>query len=340
MNSLEVKKFLEENAKKVTPLIEEILVSGVDDRNKNAIKYPISTGGKRVRPGLVVASCRMFDGKEEDVLYAAAGLEILHNYSLIIDDMIDHSSLRRKKPTCWAEFGKSMAECVGIDYAASIFQGAIKSRRPIEVADILARTMKTLVDGEILDILFEQSGRDNEPFVRKNRFKRIEDEDYFEMVNKKTSALIQSSCEIGAMLAGAKEEEIELLRKYGFGFGLAYQIQDDILDIFGEQEVFGKKKGQDIKEGKLGNIVILYALRELSSSDKKKFLEIIRNEDAKEEEIEEAINLIEKTNSKERTCKLAENFVKEAKGNLDHLPKNEWNDILRIMADFVIKREK
>jgi len=340
MNSSEVKKFLKETADKVIPLVNEILVSDVDNRNKNAIKYPISTGGKRVRPGLAMASCLMFGGKEEDVLYAAASLEILHNYSLIIDDMIDHSSLRRKKPTCWAEFGKSMAECVGIDYTASIFQGAIKSKRSAEVTKVLARTMKVLVDGEILDILFEQSGRENEPFVKENRFKRIEDEDYFEMVNKKTSALIQSSCELGAMLAGAKEKEIEYLRKYGFGFGLAYQIQDDILDIFGDQEIFGKRKGQDIKEGKLGNIVILYAFRELSSSDKEKFLKIIRDKDAKEEEIEEAISLIERTNSEEKTRKLARNFVNEAKDNLNYLPKNKWNDILRIMADFVIKREK
>jgi geranylgeranyl diphosphate synthase, type I len=340
MNSLEVKKILKENAEKIIPIIEEILVSYVDDRNKKVIKYPILTGGKIVRPSLAITSCKMFGGKEEDVLYAAASLEILHNYSLIIDDMIDHSFLRRKKPTCWAKFGRSMAECVGVDYSASIFQGAIKSKKSVEVVDILTRTMKILINGEILDVLFEQSGRENEPFVEENRFERIEDEDYFEMANKKTSALIQASCEVGALIGGAKEKQIEFLRKYGFGFGLAYQIQDDILDIFGNENIFGKKKGQDIKEGKLGNIVILYAFRELSSSDKKKFLKIIRKENAEEKEIEEAIKLIEKTSSREKTSKLANDFIEEAKENLNYLPKNKWNEILRIISDFVIKREK
>jgi len=340
MNSLEVKKFLEQSAKRTNPIMKELLLSYVGDENKEAIKYPLLTGGKRVRPALAIASCRMFGGKLEDVLYPSASLEILHNYSLIIDDMIDNSPLRRGNPTCWAKFGRSIAQCIAIDYSASIFQGANRSKKPIEVSEILARTMKLLVDGEILDILFEQSGRENELYVEKNRCREVTDNNYFRMANKKTSALIQASCEVGGLIAGAGKDEVELLRKYGFGFGMAFQIQDDILDIFGDKKVFGKEKAQDIIDGKLGNIIILFTFRELSSSDKRRFSQIIKKEGITEEEKKEAIRLIRKTSSFSEATKLGKNFIEEAKRNLNLLPQNEWNDILGIMADFVIERKK
>ena len=340
MNFLEVRKFLEQSAERTNPIMEELIVSHVGSENKEAIKYPFLTGGKRVRPALAIASCKMLGGKLEDVLYPAASLEILHNYSLIIDDMIDNSPLRRGNSTCWAKFGRSIAQCIAIDYSASIFQGANRSKKPIEISEILARTMKLLVDGEILDILFEQSGREDEPYVKENRCRKVTDDNYFKMANNKTSALIQASCEIGGLIAGAEKNEVGLLRKYGFGFGMAFQIQDDILDIFGDKRIFGKEKAQDIIDGKLGNIVILFTFRGLSLSDKKRFSQIIKNEEITEKEKEEAIKLIRKTNSFSEATKLGKDFIEEAKRNLSLLPQNKWNDILSTMADFVIERQK
>lgn len=340
MNSTEVKKFLEQSAKKIDPIIKELLLSYVGKENKDIVTYPLLTGGKKIRPALAMASCKMFGGEIDDVLYPAASLEILHNYSLIVDDMIDDSPLRRGNPTCWAKFGRAIAQCIAIDYSASIFQGASRSKKPIETTEILARTMKFLVDGEILDILFEQSGRENESYIKENRCKRVTNDNYFKMANKKTSALIQSSCEIGGLIAGAKKEEIELLKKYGFSFGMAFQIQDDVLDIFGDKKVFGKEKAQDIIDGKLGNIIILLTFRELSSDDKRKFSEIIKKDGITEEEKEEAIKLIRKTNSFSEATKLGKDYVEEAKNSLSLLPQNEWNDILSIIADFVIERKR
>ena len=179
MNSLEVKNFLNSTAKKINPMMKELLVSYVDIKNRKAVNYQISTGGKRVRPALAVASCKMLGGKLEDVLYPAVSLEILHNYSLIIDDIIDNSKLRRKEPTCWFKLGRSIAQCMGIDYSAAIFQGANRSKKPVEISELLAKTMKTLVDGQILDLLFEQSGRDDESYIKQNRYQRITDYNYF-----------------------------------------------------------------------------------------------------------------------------------------------------------------
>lgn len=337
---LELKKFLESVEEKINPIIEELLVSYIDPKNREAVKYQISTGGKRLRPALAIAACKMFGGKTEDVLYPAAALEILHNYTLIIDDIIDKSVLRRGKSTCWFKLGKSIAHCVEIDYSATIFQGAIRSQKPKEITEILAKTMKVLTDGEILDILFEQAGRENEPFIKQNRYRKLNNDDYFEMVAKKTAALIQASCEIGGLISGAAEKDLENLRKYGFNFGLAFQIQDDILDIFGEKKSFGKRKGQDIAEGKMGNIVILLSSREFLPQDKKRFMEIISKGNVNNQEVREVVEMIKKTNSFEQASILGKKFIDEAKKSLDLLPKNEWSDILRTMADFVMERKE
>jgi len=340
MNFKELGDFLEESSKKVEPKIEELLFSYVDEKNREAVKYQISTGGKRLRPALALTACQMLGGKIEDSLYPAASLEILHNYSLIIDDIVDKSTLRRKEPTCWFKLGKSTAECISIYYSAAIFQGANRSKKPIEISEILAKSMKVLVDGEILDILFEQSGRSNEPYIKQNRYDKVTDQDYFEMVSKKTAVLIQASCEIGALVANAKKNDLEKIKEYGLNLGIAFQIQDDILDIFGSQKSFGKRKGQDIAEGKLGNIVILFACREFSAQDKKNFLETIRKNNVNNKEVKEIIEKIKKTKALSLSMAKAQEFISKAKKALEFLPQNKWNDILKEIADFVIKREK
>jgi geranylgeranyl diphosphate synthase type I len=340
MTYSELKKFLNYVDLKVHPIMKGLLNSDVDKKNKRAVYYQISTGGKRVRPALAVASCKMLGGKIEDVIYPAASLEILHNFSLIIDDMVDNSTLRRKYPTFWFKFGRSAAQVFSIDYAAAIFQEACQWKKPKETSRILAKTMKAIVDGEILDVLFCQSGWEEEPFVEKNRYREITEKDYYKMAGKKTASLIQASCEIGGLAGGANKKQLELLRKYGFNFGMAFQIQDDILDIFGREEFFGKKTGNDIIEGKLGNIVILLAFKKFSLADKRKFLRIMRKDEMSRKDVKEAIRLIKRTESFAEASNLGKSFIYEAKRNLNLLPRNKWNNTLRTMADFVIEREK
>jgi len=340
MNYTELKKFFDFTARKINPIMEELLTSYVDGKNKEAVFYQVSTGGKRLRPALAVISCKMMGGDIEDVLYPAASLEILHNYSLIIDDIADHAKLRRTKPTLWYEVGKSVAVMISIDYSASLFQGAVKSKKPVELSNLFARTMKNLVDGEILDLLFEQANRSDKPFIKENNYKEITEEDYFKMISQKAAALIQASCETGGLVAGTEEIQLKFLRKYGFDLGMAFQVKDDILDIFGKQKVFGKKKGKDIIEGKLGNIVILLSFKELLESDKKRFLEILRKREKNEKDVSEAINLIKKTNAISEAVNLGKKFIDEAKKSLAKLPQNKWNKTLEVIADFVMEREK
>ena len=323
---------------KVELIIREVLSLYVDKENQKLVNYQIKTGGKRIRPTLTLISCLACGGKINDVLYPAAGLEILHNYTLIVDDIIDNSSLRRKKLTTWSKFGTSIAQCIAIDYSAAVFQTANRSKHPIEISELFAKTMKILVDGEILDILFEQSGREDEKYVNTNRYKNIKEQDYLKMINQKTASLFQTCCEIGGICAKVNKGQIEALKNYGFNLGMAFQIQDDILDIFGDEKDFGKKIGKDIQERKLGNIVIFYALEELSQIDKKKVLDILKKRKINNQDIEKVIKLINRTRAREKSYLLGEKYAQKAKKSLKDLPKNKWSDMLNNLAYLAIKR--
>ena len=338
------KKILDKKLKQITKRIEpkarKFLNSYISKNFQEAVDYQISTGGKKIRPALAIIICRMLGGKLKDVSSPAAGLEILHNYTLIIDDIIDNSKLRRNKQTVWKKFGCSIADCAAMNYAAALFQSANCSKNPQKVTELFVKTLKTIIEGEVLDILFERSGRKNEPYIKKNRYQKIAEKDYFEMIIKKTAILFQSSCEVGGICGGAKKQQINFLKNYGLNLGIAFQIQDDILDIFGEEKKFGKKIGQDIKERKGGNIVIFQALKELSKSDQKKVQAFLKKEKISKSDIKKGIELIKKTNALKKSQKEGQKFANQAKEQLKFLPQNQWNKILSDLTDFVVKRKK
>jgi geranylgeranyl diphosphate synthase type I len=338
MKNLEV--FFKKVAKIIDPKIKKVLDIYIGKKTQKLLNYQIETGGKRFRPALAVASCLVCGGKIKNVLYPAAGLEILHNYTLIVDDIIDNSDLRRGRATTWFKFGRSIAQCVGIDYSAAVFQTANKSKKPIKTSELFAKALKAIVDGEILDILFEQSGRSDEKYINANRYKKITQQDYFKMINQKTVTLIRVCCEIGGISAGANKSKIDALKNYGFNLGIAFQIKDDILDVYGEEKKFGKKIGNDIKERKLGNIVIFYALKELPQLKRKEVLTILRKGRIRNKDIKEAIEVIKGTKAKEKASLLGEKYIQKAKKSLKFLPKNKWNEVLNKIADFVIERNK
>lgn len=330
---------LKETSRSVDPIIKKILNAYVDTENQEIIEYQIKAGGKRLRPALAIISCQMLGGKLKDVLYPAAGLEILHNYSLIVDDIVDNSKLRRGKPTTWAKFGRSIAQCVAADYSAAVFQAANQSKKSSRISELFAKAIKEIINGEVLDILFEQVGRENESYVLKNRYSRITDKDYFKMLGKKTAFLFQVCCEIGGICAQAKERDIKALKDFGYNFGIAFQIRDDVLDIFGQKEKFGKEIGKDIIERKLGNIIILLTLKELNSADEKRLLKIMRKGKVEEKDVKEVIKLIKKTNSYQKANLLGKKFTERARKNLNFLPRNKWSSILKMFSNFTIERE-
>jgi geranylgeranyl diphosphate synthase type I len=327
-------------SKIIESAIAEVLCADVIEKHREIVKYQIFTGGKRLRPALVFLACQLMGGKEKEAIYPAAGLEILHNYSLIVDDIIDNSELRRGKLTAWRKFGKSIASCLAIDYAAGIFEAASKSSEPVKMAGLFSKTLKTIVDGEILDILLERAGRNDEPYITKNRFENITEKDFFEMIGKKTAALFAACCQAGGILAGAKEKDIKALGEYGFNMGLAFQIQDDILDIFGDEKSFGKKIGKDIAERKGGNVIIMLARKEMKKKEREKIMTIMKKPNLKESDIAEIMKYLTKTNSLKVARELEQKFINKAKESLTFLPKNKWSKILEEIINFILTRKK
>jgi len=326
--------------KKVDPVMEKYLLRHVSEGFKEPVLYMVRIGGKRVRPALTLLSAEAAGGQQEAALPAAAAIELTHNYSLILDDIIDHSELRRGHPTVWKKYGLSIAILVAVHYRESISEAINDTPDPPRFLEILTRTNKILTEGERLDILFEQAGRLDEPYVVENRYKVVTLDDYMDMVRKKTASLMRTACVFGAMSVGAPESIVRGLGDYGEALGIAFQVGDDIIDLFGKEEVTGKRVGQDIVEHKLGNVVVALALEELSGKDEEELLSVLRKDVVSYEDARRVIKLIEeKTTARERAERLRDEWVSKALKSLEPLPDTEAKKWLRGLAHFIAIRE-
>ena len=208
-------------------------------RLHEAMRYSMFAGGKRLRPGLAKAAFDMFGGKGDKIWLATSALEMLHTFSLILDDLpcVDNDDFRRGKPTSHKKFGEATAVMAGDALCIQAFElmGRAGNAKAIEV---LARLLGTygMIGGEMTDI--ECEGKEV----------NLEIVDYIHY--HKTAALIEASLLVGALLAGASEGDMEIIRNYGKSIGLAFQIVDDILDIVSTTEELGKDAGSDIEKGK------------------------------------------------------------------------------------------
>lgn len=341
MTNTSLKDKLVEINQLVEPIIKDILQKDVEDANAELAFYQCSVGGKRIRPAMVILSGQIFGADVKDLLRPAASIEILHNSTLIIDDIIDHSETRRDQPTCWNKYGKSIAECASLTYTASVFGGLSDAKNSSKLIDLYSRALKVIVDGEIKDILFERSGREDEPYIVENRYKTITTDDYFKMINQKTAVLLEASCGAGAIVAGASDEQVAWMGCYGFNLGMAFQIRDDILDIFGDEKEFGKKIGKDIIEKKMGNFVILTAIEKLSTSDKKVLLGYLKGSKIiTDKDVKDVTALIEKTDAKKVAEETANKYINEALNALKKMPQNEFNETLVELAEYIVSRKK
>ena len=202
------------------------------------IRYTLSQSGKRVRPVLFVMAYNMYKEQVEEALYPAVAMETYHNYTLIHDDVMDRAVIRRGKPTVCAKWGDTAAILSGdtmLVLAYEFFSHVPADKLPSMLA-LFTETAKQIGDGQQYDLDFEN--RDNVP-----------EAEYLEMIRLKTSVLLAASLKLGGMLAGASAEDLENLYAYGETMGMAFQLQDDLLDSYGDERL-GKKIGGDILEGK------------------------------------------------------------------------------------------
>ena len=231
------------------------------------IDYTLRLGGKRIRPTLLLAANALFGGKEEEVRDAALGIETFHNFTLLHDDLMDRSPLRRGQPTVYTKWGDNTAILSGDTMFALAWRYFLRKPSPRlqEILQCFNETAIEVCEGQQKDMNFERLPIEG-----------VSINDYMDMIRQKTAVLLAGALKIGALYAGAPADEIEKLYRFGIHLGLAFQLQDDLLDGYGDTAVFGKKTGQDIRDLKK-NYLVLRALQ-IAAPEQKKALANLYND--------------------------------------------------------------
>ena len=278
------------------------------------VEYSLAVGGKRVRPLLLLMAYNLFSDKIEKALPAALALEMFHNFTLLHDDIMDKADVRRNQPTVHKKFGENSAILSG-DAMAFLSNQLLfenRSENNFKVAELYTKTALKVCEGQQYDMDFENR---NDVTV----------EEYLEMIRLKTAVLLGCSLQAGAMLANAADETSNLLYDFGINIGMAFQLQDDLLDTFGEQEKFGKKIGGDITANKK-TFLLITALEKASGNIKTELQNWLNATEFCEKEKTKAVTVIfNKLGIKELTEDLIESYFSRAEKILEDIPVNEQN---------------
>ena len=229
------------------------------EKLNDPVKYILSIGGKRLRPVLALMACNLFSDTIDDAVIPASGIEVFHNFTLVHDDIMDHAPVRRNLPTVHSKWNLNQAVLSG-DVMAFIANECFLQTPPrclLKVFKVFNKAAIEVCVGQQLDIDFEKAAI-------------VSHEEYLRMIELKTAALLAASAKIGAIIGGADEKDSEILYEFGKNLGLAFQIQDDLLDIYGDIKVFGKIMGGDIISNK--KTFMLVKALEISSIEQAKLL--------------------------------------------------------------------
>ena len=288
--------------------------------------YLTKAGGKMLRPSLALIVSEAVGGSRESALKAGAAIELIHTFSLIHDDIMDDDDMRRGMPSVHKVWGEDVAILAGDTLFSKAFEMIITSKdtTPEQNNKALATVADACVkicEGQASDMGFEE------------RYDVSEDE-YMEMIFKKTGALIAAATKVGAIMGGASDEVIDAMYEYGRLIGLAFQIQDDYLDLASDEETLGKPIGSDIGKGKM----TIIAIKGLASDESGRLLEILKADENSQDEIDEAIEILNNCGAIEYAHNLALESVDKAKEVLEILPDSSSKQTLVNIADFVLER--
>src|SRR5467141_2389189 len=317
------------------PAILDAIKRGAPPEFRPALSYHFEVAGKRMRAAMVVLSCGAAGGRIERAVKPAAVVEMIHNYSLVMDDLIDRGEVRRGRPTVRVVMGDSIALLVAMFYREILDDLVEHSPAKDDVRNVAVETMKEIIDGERLDLLLEQAGR-SDPYLLKNRISNPSFKSYLDMVGKKTASLFKAAGQIGAYAAEAEPRIVNALGTFGWKAGLAFQVMDDVLDICGEKT--GKQHAKDIIEHKLGNAAILVAMRFLTRKDRRELKKIIGFKKVSKQMVRKARSIVNKTPAERECREVAMRYLEEAKKNLSVLKPSPFRDALSDLADQVLAR--
>lgn len=282
--------------------------------------YLLEAGGKRIRPILLILSCSAVGGRPKDCLDAALAIELLHTFTLVHDDIMDHDDMRRGRPTVHKQWDEPAAILAGDGLVTLAYQTLLKINHPeiIQVQKTFTDGLLALCEGQALDKEFET--RDD-----------VLISEYEKMIEKKTGRLIEVSCEIGAILGNGTKEERENLKKFAALLGKAFQIQDDVLDVRSTEKITGKPMGSDLMEKKKTYLTIHF-MGTGSALDKARFLRLWNKDSLQRRDVLKIKALFEEAGTFEAAQCTVEKFIAKALKHLETLPSSESREDLKRMA--------
>ena len=292
------------------------------------IAYALASGGKRIRPTLALIASEMFGGKEEEVLPAALALEVFHNFTLLHDDVMDRASVRRGRPTVHVQWDDNTAILSGDQMLIEAYKliAKVPSDKVQRTLEMFNEMATGICEGQQYDVDFER--RDD-----------VRIEEYMKMIELKTSVLLANALRTGGYIAGASEAQQEALYQYGLHIGLAFQIQDDILDVYGDPKTFGKAIGGDICCNKK-TFLLLTALHTADEAGLAELNAWLRISDRNEEKIAAVTAIYDRLGVRKAGEQAMEEHTSFALQQLNQLPQNKATDRLRALAEKLATRNK
>lgn len=291
------------------------------DLVSEALSHLLGSGGKRVRPALSLLTGRLYPSDLDKIVSLAAAVEMLHTATLVHDDVVDGSLLRRGSPTLNARWSPGATILTG-DYVFARAADLAAQTDNVRVMRIFARTLMTIVSGEL-----RQQFSDTR--LRQTR------EDYFKRIYAKTASMFELATEAAGVLIGAPEDEIAALHDFGHDLGIAFQIMDDVLDLIGETQQVGKPVAHDLRQGIVTLPVIDYLDRQ---PDDRRVDELLRNGRRSDDAVLPIVEAVRASGSVDRALAEARNYVRRSQAALQQLPANAARQAMLDLADYVVAR--
>jgi len=320
------------NLEELSELVEKS-VSNIDIPNEPSnlyepIRYILSAGGKRIRPVLALAACNMFKESIDNAIYPALGVEVFHNFTLVHDDIMDKADIRRGKATIHKKWDSNVAILSG-DAMTILAYGLMSKTEQKFIApilDVFNSFALGVCEGQQLDMDFENA-------------KYVTAEEYTRMIELKTAVLLKGALQIGAIIGEAPNSDVAAIGAVGLNLGIAFQLQDDLLDIYGDTAVFGKKQGGDIVANKK-TILTIKAANNAKSATLEELNRLYQgNSEDSETKISKVIKIFNETNAKEETELLITNYFTKALESIDKINVNiDRKEVLTTLAYRIMKR--
>jgi geranylgeranyl diphosphate synthase type II len=310
--------------------IEQQIKSSIDSREPVSvyapIRYILGSGGKRFRAVLTLLSCEAVGGTAAQALNAGAAIEILHNFTLVHDDVMDHADLRRGKPTVHNKWDENTAILAGDEMIAQAYRVLLRTSSPRlkKILDVYTDALVQVCEGQGFDKEFEAQ-------------RTVGLEDYFEMISKKTGRVIAAAAEMGALIGGGTTQQVIALRKFGECIGIAFQVMDDLLDIVGKTDEFGKKIGGDIREGKK-TYLLLKALEQTRGYERKILRSIVPGNKFTQSQIGQVRVIYQRIGVFDSARNEIARSTSKAQRELKKLPAGRASSVLFRLAEQLLER--